>query len=78
MSNNDIIHYNSDDDLGDFDLGDFDFAPEEGDLLGVDGVDSGGLVTQHSNFSGKPPRSSTSSTPEMSVVSSYSKVLSVF
>ena len=66
MSNNDIIH-NSDDDLGDLDLGDFDFTPDE-DLLGVD---SGRLVaTQHSNFSEKPPRTSTSSTQEMCVVSS--------
>ena len=70
MSNNDIIHYNSDDDLDDFDLGDFDYAPGAEDLLGVDGLDSCGLVTQHSNFSGKPSRSFTSSTPEMSVVSS--------
>ena len=70
MSNNDIIHYNSDDDLGDFDLGDFDYAPGAEDLLGVDGLDRRGLVTQHSNFSGKPSRSFTSSTPEMSVVSS--------
>jgi hypothetical protein len=67
MSNNGIIH-NSDDDLGDFDI----TPASEGDLLGED---SGGLdTTQHShmrsNFSGKPPWSSTSSTPEMRVVSS--------
>ena len=67
MSNNDIIHYDSDDDLGDYDLGDFDFAPEAEDM---DGVDRCGLVTQRSNFSEKLPRSFTSSTPEMSVVSS--------
>jgi hypothetical protein len=62
------------DHIPDDDFDDFDSAEE--DLLREDSANFAGVVTQHntallrSNFSEKLPRSSTSSTPEMCVVSS--------